>query len=275
MQEKEIQEKVEKFSKDGFLVIPDILSKTECDNLIQASEQNLKGRTFKNESVQVTHRMFEISNHFLELIFKEPILPLVESIIDDKKIKELAQQDHQVDFTGFNAATQFHAIHNSMIIVEPGKEGIQSWHQDDPPHYLVTNQNIPDNVHLPCLFLTVNYYLTDVLNSSNGPMNVIPKSHLFGKPCPKNIQENQFNVQQCLGNAGTAILFNNQLWHRGSHNSSNQTRYVAQTTYGRRIIGHMFHPFMNYSLPPHVLEQIKLDKKRKRIMGFLDHGPYG
>lgn len=270
-----MQEQIDQFAKDGYLVLPNVLSQEECQGLLEGANQNLKGRTFKGESVQVSHRMFEISDAFLELIFKEPILSMVESIIDDKKIKELASSDHEVDFTGFNAATQCHAIHNSMIVVEPGKKGIQSWHQDDPPHYLVTDENTPNNVHLPCLFLTVNYYLTDVLDSSNGPMTVIPGSHLFGKPCPEKLQEENYNVQQCLGAAGTAIVFNNQIWHRGSENTSDQTRYVAQASYGRRIIGHMYHPFMNYTLPAHVLAKIKLDKRRKRVMGFLDHGPYG
>jgi len=44
-------------------------------------------------------------------------------------------------------------------------------------------------------------------------------------------------------------------------------------TYGRRIIGHKYYPFMNYQMPEKVF--VNADDRLKRLLGFLDHGAYG
>jgi ectoine hydroxylase-related dioxygenase (phytanoyl-CoA dioxygenase family) len=76
-----------------------------------------------------------------------------------------------------------------------------------------------------------------------------------------------------LGKAGSVVLFNNQVWHRGGPNTSSRTRYITQVTYARRIIGHMYYPFMNYTMPGHVYADA--NPRLRRLLGFKEHGPYG
>lgn len=49
--------------------------------------------------------------------------------------------------------------------------------------------------------------------------------------------------------AGTCVLINNQLWHRGSANTSEVPRETLQLTFARRIIGHKHKTIMNYHMP--------------------------
>ena len=134
----------------------------------------------------------------------------------------------------------------------------------------------PKNVHLPVLLFTANYYLTDVTEVENGGTEVVPTSHLFGERPPSGeIDTTPWvnKVHHNLGPAGSVVMFNNQVWHRGGPNRSSRTRYITQVTYARRLVGHKYYPFMNYVMPEHVYKNA--DDRLKRLLGFLNHGTYG
>ena len=80
-------------------------------------------------------------------------------------------------------------------------------------------------------------------------------------------------IQYNLGRAGSVIMFNNQVWHRGGPNRTDRTRYITQITYARRLIGHKYFPFMNYTMPEHIYAET--DERKKRLLGFLPSGAYG
>jgi len=48
---------------------------------------------------------------------------------------------------------------------------------------------------------------------------------------------------------------------------------MTQVTYARRMIGHKYHPFMNYVMPQHVYQDA--NPRLKRLLGFLPSGAYG
>ncbi|HEV2474244.1 MAG TPA: hypothetical protein VGS41_16325, partial [Chthonomonadales bacterium] len=77
----------------------------------------------------------------------------------------------------------------------------------------------------------------------------------------------------CLGSAGSVVMFNNQVWHRGAPNQSDRVRYMTQVSYGRRSTNHFFFPFMNYTMPEHVYTHA--GPRLKRLLGFLPSGAYG
>ena len=247
---------VETFHHQGYLFLENVLPPDWCaelrTDLEWALEHNPNGHNGHNASVILAHRLFETSQANLRLFDMEPIVSLAEALI----------------------APNCHVIHNNSFQTPPGY-GIDTWHQDDPPHYLVTEGEPPTNIRLPVLFFTANYYLTDVTEREHGGTEVIPGSHLFGAPCPPVIDGTQWadQVRYCLGAAGSVVLFNNQVWHRGGPNRSTRTRYITQVTYARRIIGHKYYPFMNYQMPEHLYADA--DPRLKRLLGFLDHGAYG
>ena len=262
---------VEQFHRDGFLVVNNVLSaeqiaalKDDLDRAIEADVGAPGGGAYAGKSLglHIQERLFERSRANLELFDLEPIVSFAETLIGEST----------------------HVFHNNSFRTYPGG-GISAWHMDDRPHYLVTHGERPTNVRLPVMFFTCNYYLTDVETVEHGPTEVIPGSHLFGALPPKSERAvhgapdamagtpYEKLIHPCLGLAGSVVMFNNQVWHRGAPNLTERTRYITQVSYGRRIVGHMYYPFMNYVMPEHVYKDA--DARRKRLLGFLPHGPYG
>ena len=254
--DEQIQAWAETFHREGFLFIENVLPPEWCaemrEDLDRALRDNPNGLNGVSPTVQLAHRMFETSRANLRLFDVEPIVSFAEALV----------------------APNCHVIHNNSFVVHPGG-GLSTWHQDDAPHYLVTEGPPPQNVRLPVLFFTANYYLTDVTEVAHGCTEAIPGSHLFGAPAPKEIAGTEWEseVRYNLGKAGSVIMFNNQVWHRGGPNRSDRVRYITQVTYARRMIGHKYYPFMNYVMPEHVYQDA--DARLKRLVGFLPRGAYG
>ena len=243
---------VEQFHRDGYLFLTDVLSPPVTAQLRDDLDEALAGDSPRSEGcIQLYHRMFESSPANLRLFDLEPIVTFAERLID------------QV----------CHVIHNNSFRTPVGA-GLSTWHQDDPPHYIVTDGKPPSNVRLPVLLFTCNYYLTDVDAVEHGPTQVVPGSHLFGAPPPHPTEGTQYESQVVsnLGPAGSVIMFNNQVWHRGAPNTSDRIRFVTQVSYARRVIGHKYSPFMNYAMPEHVYRDA--DPRLKQLLGFLPVGAY-
>jgi ectoine hydroxylase-related dioxygenase (phytanoyl-CoA dioxygenase family) len=239
----QIQEWVETVHRDGYVFLQNVLPPEWVAELKADLERVLRDL----EPGAIPVRLFETSAANLRLFDLEPIVTFAETLV----------------------SKDCHVIHNNSFSTPPGSQGISQWHQDDAPHYLVTHGDPPTNVRLPVLLFTANYYLTDVWDPANGPTEFVPGSHLFGAGPPAVMDQ----VVNCLGPAGSAVIFNNQVWHRGTPNRSDRTRCITQVSYARRIIGHKYYPFMNYQMPEHVYADA--NPRLKRLLGFLPHGPYG
>lgn len=263
----QIAEWVDTFYKQGYLFIENVLSEAHIAKLkkdldwsldnIPTQDEDPNGKVSSQKSAasnRLCARMFEHSPANLNLFDLEPIVSFAEAVIP-----------------------KCHVIHNNSFVTPPGG-GIITWHQDDGPHYIVTDGKPPTNVHLPVILFTCNYYLTDVTEVEHGSTETIPGSHLFGADVRKVSQTPQWETYQDqirpnLGKAGSVTIFNNQVWHRGGPNNSERHRYITQITYARRIVGHKYFPFMNYQMPEHAYQNA--DPRLKRLLGFLDHGAYG
>ncbi len=273
MEQNQFRNWIEQFHKDGFLVLPEILDQKTCDQLKFDLDKELQ-KKFKEKyktSRFIRKRMFEVSQANLELFWKEPIVTFAEQLIGDTRAPD--QESYE---GGVPAANEVHVIHNNSFKIPPESEGLgrSSWHQDDTPHAISLDGKPMHNIQLNVLCFTCLYYLTDVLTIDNGPTEVIRGSHLFGKACTGDITGYENRKVTCLGSAGTAVMFNNQVWHRGARNNSDQARYVTQITYAKRLVGHKYGTFMNYVMPSHVYSKIH-DKRKSRLLGFLSHGAYG
>jgi hypothetical protein len=251
--EAQIRAWVEQFHRDGFLVLQNVLTPEMCAQLREDLDRALKAHDEEGEGIIQLHpRMFEVSPTNLSLFDMEPIVTFAEALVEKN----------------------CHVVHNNSFRVQPGK-GITTWHQDDAPHYLVTHGEPPTNVRLPVLLFTCNYYLTDVEERRYGPTECIPGSHLFGATPPPVLEGTPWEekVVPGLGKAGTVVMFNNQVWHRGGPNQTDRVRYMTQVSYGRRMVNHFFYPFMNYQMPEHVYADAS--PRLKRLLGFLPSGAYG
>jgi ectoine hydroxylase-related dioxygenase (phytanoyl-CoA dioxygenase family) len=249
---------VERFHRDGFLFLPNVLPSEWCAELRAdldwALEHNPNGLNSgtSDGTMRLCHRMFEFSEANRRLFDMEPIVSFAEALV----------------------APNCHVIHNNSFTTKPGG-GITTWHQDDPPHFLVTEGEPPKNIRLPVLVFTANYYLTDVPEPKYGGTETIPGSHLFGASPPASMEGTPWEAMIChnSGPAGSVVMFNCQVWHRGGPNRSDRTRYITQVTYARRLVGHKYYPFVNYQMPESVYKDA--NPRLKRLLGFLDHGAYG
>ncbi|MBA2482291.1 MAG: phytanoyl-CoA dioxygenase family protein [Planctomycetes bacterium] len=247
---------IEQFHRDGYLLVRGVLDREHIDALKTDLDRALEMKRPMDGCFDwgdICHRLFEVSGANRRLFDLEPIVSFAEAIV----------------------AADCHVIHNNSFRTRPGQKGISSWHQDDAPHFLVTHGEVPTNIRLPVLFFTANFYLTDVDAPTNGSMELVPGSHMNGVPCPADLRGTKWekDIIPVIAKAGDVVLFNNQLWHRGRTNESERTRYITQLTYARRMIGHKYHPFMNYVMPEHV--HAGANPRLKRLLGFLPHGAYG
>ncbi|MBD2512370.1 phytanoyl-CoA dioxygenase family protein [Nostoc muscorum FACHB-395] len=268
----QLNEWIEFFHTHGFLVINNVLTPEQCQLLKNDLDETLKkieGENYHESKKMMMKRMFEHSKQNLNLFALEPIVTFAEHLIGGANGIGYSIQD------GVPNANIIHVIHNNSFKIPPNTDGLakNAWHQDDTPHVISLDGEPLTNIRLNVLAFTVNYYLTDVLSERNGPTQVIPGSHLFGKFCNGDISGYEDRVYNCLGAMGSAVCFNNQVWHRGSRNSSSITRYITQITYAKRLVGHKYEPFMNYQMPSHCYEEA--DQRLKQLLGFLPNGAYG
>jgi ectoine hydroxylase-related dioxygenase (phytanoyl-CoA dioxygenase family) len=239
----------------GFSFPENVLPPNWCralrEDLEYGLRENPNGLNSDGEKTALCHRMFEFSNANLRLFDMEPIISFAEALV----------------------AENCHVIHNNSFVTRTGGEFRR--HQDDLPHYIVTEGEPPTNVHLPVMWFTCNYYPTDVPERDYGGTEVIPGSHLLGRPCTDSLEGTEWEdqIHYNLSPAGSVIMFNNQVWHRGGPNRTERTRYITQVTYARRMVGHKYYTFMNYTMPASDYEAA--GPQLKRLLGFLEHGAYG
>jgi Phytanoyl-CoA dioxygenase (PhyH) len=256
--EAEIAEWIEQFHKEGYLFLKSVLTSEMCAELRADLDSALADDPPPPNSskMELNHRMFEVSRANLRLFDLEPIVSFAEALIDGP----------------------CHVIHNNSFRTYPGG-GITGWHQDDPLHMRVLHGEPPTNIRLAVTHFTCNYYLTDVTEDAPDGTEVIPGSHLFGTGPPPVMEGTPWEplIERNVGQAGSVVMFNNQVWHRGGLNTTNRVRYVTQVTYARRIVGHKYYlgdtgP-MNYVMPEHAYTDAS--PRLKRLLGFLPHGAYG
>ena len=249
------------FHKNGYIVLNNAINSTEINKLC-VDLDNVENRIkFKKNGHFVHKCFFENSKTTVDLIESSVLIDFAQYLIED--------------VPGGRGNSLFaHLIHNNAFIVPPNGRGqAPVWHTDDPLQQIIIQNNgkLPDYIKLPVLLATWMIWLSDCLTPENGPTYVVPGSHRFGTIIDIN-KANQFGIPTC-GPAGTAVLINNQLWHRGCFNSSALPRKTLQLTFGRRIIGHKFKSIMNYNLPQHVLQN-KNDEVLHKRFGFLQGGAY-
>lgn len=253
-------ELVRRFSDDGWVYLPAVISRGEAFALRSAVERKYLDPIVRSDEggdhirgVGLM-RMFEYSLAFRELIVREPLIGLVESLLGN----------------------DCHVISQNALRTPTGN-GIVDWHIDGEL-LLPLLSNLPRNGaawNPPCFSLSVMIPLTGVDEPEYGPTQIVPRTHLSGR-IPTAADSPNFEGEgpkTLFAKAGDAYLINHQVWHRGMQNLSDRTRYMAVTAYGRRFIQQRFYPFLNYAMPEHVLTGAS--EKLLRLLGKHQKGPFG
>ncbi len=257
----------EYFHSNGFVIIDNAISPEQIAKLkkdLTAAEQASLSKINKKYA----------SSHLMHKCFFEHSTTTVD-IIESSKLADFAQwiiadvPDTRVN----NSSLKAHVIHNNAFSVPPGGRGqAPVWHVDDPLQQVIIpyGKELPDWIKLPVLACTYMIWLSDCDSPENGPTYVVPGSHRYGQVVDPEYAEAN-GIPTC-GKAGTAVLINSNLWHRGCANKSTRARDTVQITWARRIIGHKHKTIMNYNMPAHVYAG-RSDLLKER-MGWLQGGAY-
>ena len=237
---------------DGFALIPGVLNTQEVQDVRDAID-NLRPFGFDGQGKTDHYKcVFNRDKVFFDLIDREGIVDLAEATMGD----------------------QCHIIGQSAWRSRPGHNG---W----SPHTDRVFVEFPEGVwddpafKLPIYLCTCHYYLDD-LDVTLAPTWVIPGSHKSGKALTWGKEKSPTwhgrELEPVLCKAGDVLFFRSEIWHTGSENTSEKTRYLLQTHYSHRWVDQQFSPYLTFQLNNEFMSTA--NERQLRLLGKHKPGAY-
>jgi ectoine hydroxylase-related dioxygenase (phytanoyl-CoA dioxygenase family) len=192
---------LDRFKTQGYVILEAALTGAERAELVDAlkpyEEAQPMGRNaFEGERTKRVYSLAGKGDVFMRLAEHPAVMELVDGLL-------LANW-----------------LLSTMQSIRPYPGGPpQAWHTDDA-FYLVPRPH-------PTLAVSVIWALED-FTDENGATEVIPGSHLWADEHP---DERPHEVRKAIMPAGSAIVFDGSLWHRGGANRSGGTRLAISPQY--------------------------------------------
>lgn len=202
------------FERDGFVVLPEVLSRDEIDRLTEAVDRvasQERGHVGRGPVHLLAFCGREPS--FLELLDHPGTFPLV------------------VDILGSNIF-MYHCHLDVHPPEDPDVPRPWMWHQDGG----VINRDLETSPR-PRIAVKLAYFLTDVSQPGRGNLSVLPGSHrLDAIERPPGDDNELPGSVPVLAGPGDAVLFDRRLWHMRSANASTLTRKALFYAYTYRWV---------------------------------------
>ena len=250
-----LDEQVEALYRDGYAYLPGVLTAAQVTALrermdaLEAVPESFDKHTdaadhgFMNKSI---NNAFNRHDHFLQFLDYPGVIEIEEAVHGD----------------------DCHCIGMTAWMTGDGRPD-QSLHTDWLPLSLPQDVLGDPRVRLPIFITTAHFYLDD-LTPALGPTNFVPGSHLSGRSPDGETTWLGHSERSILCQAGDVVIFRCEVWHRGTANTSGQTRYLLQVHYARRMITQKYPPYLNrFQFDPRILGQASA--RQLRLMG--DHRP--
>ena len=248
----DLESRVDAIERDGYVYFPDQMRRDEVAEMRETMdrlEANPEHDTFDTpESGGFYH--VAIHNAFNRD-------RLFTTFLDRPGVIEVAEAIHGADC---------HCIGMTVWITGPGRPA-QKLHVDWLPIALPEDVRRDPRVKMPVFITTCHYYLNDMYEEL-GPTQFVPGSHFSGRR-PNGGQEGEGKAgESILCSAGDAVLFRSEVWHRGTANVSEETRYLLQVHYAQRMITQKYPPYPHrFRFDEALLAQAT--PRQRRLMG--DH----
>lgn len=190
-----------RFRRDGYAILPGLLSEAERAELAVALDRHEDGRplgrnNFEGERSKRVYSLAGKGEVFLRLAEHPGIVALLDRLLLPNWLLSTMQS----------------------IRLFPG-ETRQPWHADDT-FYVVPRPHAT-------LAVSVIWAIED-FTAENGATELVPRSHLWAGRHPDD-EPNE--AVQAVMPAGSALVFDGALWHRGGANRSSGTRLCISPQY--------------------------------------------
>lgn len=241
-----VQNYVNQINKNGYTIIPNIISAKECERYKKLCE-----KTYDNYSARyVTSK--EVGG------------------LADKSLEKVVYNLHNKDLGWFKLFNNKIVIKILEIILKEGS------YKKNEPYYLNNisarcplKGNPGQQIHLDSNLPGINYNIVtnviwyfDDVNEENGTTIVVPGSHRFLRYADNSKKiKNKVYIN---AKKGSVLILNANTWHGGSAKKNDASRWALVLGYARWFIK----PSFNYmeNTPREIYD--KLTKKQKSILGF-------
>jgi hypothetical protein len=207
--------------RDGFAYLPALLDAAEVRQLRAAMDRvEPLAESFDRLETPPEHRFYHkvINNAFNRE-------PLFQSFLDYPGVIELAESLHGDDC---------HVIGMTAWLTGPGRPE-QGLHADWQPLTLPEDVMDDPRVEIPVFITTAHFYLDDITEAL-GPTVFVPGSHRAGRPPQGETSWRGVEEHSLLCQAGDVVIFRSEVWHRGTANDSDRTRYLLQVHYAETLL---------------------------------------
>jgi ectoine hydroxylase-related dioxygenase (phytanoyl-CoA dioxygenase family) len=254
----DVDSQVEALRRDGYVYFPGVLNAAEIADLRAAMDRlEARAESFDRDGSENGYAekhikcVFNRDIHFLQFVDRPRVIEVVEGALTHREGRRPIES---------------HIIGMTAWVTGPGRPD-QDLHVDWLPFPLPEDVAADPRVEVPVMIATAHYYLDDLYEELS-PTKFIPGSHRAGRTPDGATEWNGQGEQSLLCQAGDVVLFRSEVWHRGSANRSDETRYLLQVHYANRMIAQKFPPYLNrFQFDPDILA--KATPRQRRLLG--DH----
>ena len=232
---------LERFRTDGYVILERAVDRAELDELIAALAPYEAGRPmgrndFEGEKSQRVYSLIAKGPAFRRLAEHPRVVALLDKVLLPNYLLSTFQS----------------------IRLHPG-ENAQAFHTDDA-FYLVPRPRAST------LGVSVIWAIEDFA-VDNGATEVIPGSHRWGAEHPDT---RPHDVVPAVMPAGSAIVFDAALWHRGGANDSSRTRLAMSPQYCQPFLRPQESQLL--IMPPDAARACS--PKLRSMLGYSIHPPF-
>lgn len=227
---------VKNILNNGYTIVENVISQEECDlvakklDVLDKEEMGEFGikRLEKSNEVGMIRILISKDEYFTKLILHPKIYPIISKIVGDTAILHLQ---------------------NAIVVHPQKKHGQGHFHRDFPKDFVSSKP------------LSINaFWVIDEFNSETGATWVVPKTHKMENwPSEEFLKKNAIQIS---ANAGSVLVFDSMLIHRGGSNVSNITRRAVNHQYTRPFIKQQI------DLPTYLGDKYDKESKIGQVLGY-------
>ena len=232
---------VESFQRDGYAILERAIDRVFCDELIAALAPFEAGRPMGRNAFEGlrSHRVYSLAGKgevFRRLAEQPDVLAVVDRVL----------------FPNYLLSTE------QSIRLHPGEQA-QTWHTDDPFYHT-------PRPHPRTLGVTVIWAIED-FTADNGATELIPGSQRWADEHP---DDRRAPAIAAVMPAGSVLMFDAAVWHRGGANRSAGTRLAISPQYCQPYLRPQESQLL--IMPP---DAVRACSDRMRTMlGYSIHPPF-